>query len=139
MARTNQMQDTLIPGFDGEFGQPVSLADAVKISGQRAQVEAIMAAGYWHTIPNLQRELKRRFGSLYAETSISARLRGLRRLGYKVESRRTRPGSGLYEYRAQKLTPEEIAIERQRTANVLAAHRGITAATVTTPSTEVAA
>lgn len=100
MARTNLMQDTLIPGFS--FGEPVTVSDAVKISGQRAQVEAIMAAGYWQTIPGLRQELKRRFGTLYAETSISARLRGLRHMGYKVESRRTRPGSGLYEYRAVK-------------------------------------
>lgn len=94
------IQETLIPGFC--FGEPVTIADAVKISGQRAQVESIMAAGYWQTIPNLQRELKRRFGCLYAETSISARLRGMRKNGWKIESRRTRPGSGLYEYRAVK-------------------------------------
>jgi hypothetical protein len=76
-------------------------------------VENIMQDGYWRTLPNLRAELKRRFAVLYAETSISARIRGLRDAGYTVTSRRTRPGSGLYEYRAVKAaaTPPPVDSE----------------------------
>ena len=101
----NPLQNTLIPGIHEPmaiFGDSVTAQDTHKISGQRAQVEAIMADGYWHTLPNLRTELKRRFGSFYAETAISARIRDLRRAGFTVIARRTRPGSGLYEYRAVK-------------------------------------
>ncbi|MDE3201712.1 MAG: hypothetical protein KGN79_12410 [Acidobacteriota bacterium] len=93
------------------FGEQVSEPEQAKINGQRAQVEALMGDGGWHTIPQLQRDLKKRFGVLYAETSISARLRGLRKAGYLVESRRSKPGSGLYEYRA---TPSQLEQNRAR-------------------------
>lgn len=116
-AVVNSMQQSLLAGA---FGEPVSKSEANKISGQRAQVETIMADGFWRTLPALQKELRRRFGTLYAETSISARLRGLRGMGYTVESRRTRPGSGLYEYRAiagaidpRPLTAKQRAIVAQ--------------------------
>jgi hypothetical protein len=91
------------------FGEPVTAEEARKISGQRALVEDIMRDGFWRTLPSLRNELKRRFGVLYAETSISARLRGLRAAGYTVTSRRTRPGSGLYEYRAVKCARPALA------------------------------
>jgi hypothetical protein len=84
------------------FGEPVTPREAKRLTSQRGQVETIMADGYWHTLPQLQRELKRRFGVLSMETSISARIRGMRRRGYSITTRRTRPGSGLFEYRAVK-------------------------------------
>jgi hypothetical protein len=77
--------------------------DAQRRPSQSDRVEAIMCEGYWRTLPGLAIELKRRFGQRYSETSISARLRELRRKGYQVHCERTVPGSGLYKYRAVKL------------------------------------
>lgn len=84
------------------FDVPETAAEAVKISGQRAQVEALMSDGQFRTLPGLVKELKQRFGAMYSETSVSARLRDLRRKGFDVERTRTRPGSNLYAYRAVK-------------------------------------
>lgn len=81
---------------------PETAAEAATINGQRAQVEDIMRDGQWRTLCGLVKELKRDFGVQYAETSVSARLRDLRRKGYQVESRRSRPGSNLFQYRALK-------------------------------------
>jgi hypothetical protein len=55
------------------------------IIGQRARVMAIMADGKWHTLPALIKELKRRFGALYMETSTSMRVREMRDRGFDVE------------------------------------------------------
>lgn len=99
----NPLQTSLIDSASMPiFGEPVAPQEGARMEGQQQRVEALMADGYWHTIPGLQRELKRRYGQLYSETSISARLRGLRRRGYIVTHERTRAGSGLYQYRAQK-------------------------------------
>jgi hypothetical protein len=105
--QTSLLSDAMEPTvLRGETANPT---DAARLSGQRAQVEAIMSDGFWHTLPNLAAELKRRFGTRYAETSISARVRDLRRRGWKVEHERTRPGSGLYQYRAIKIETEAAA------------------------------
>ncbi len=57
------------------------------------QIKKIMEKGKWITIPALQKRL-----TDYAmETTISARIRDLRKLGHKVE-RRSKVGR-LYEYR----------------------------------------
>ena len=81
----------------GETAEP---EDTNRLSGQRAQVEAIMSDGAWHSLPGMAKELKQRFGTRYAETSISARILDLRRKGFTVEHKRIQPGSGLYLYRA---------------------------------------
>jgi hypothetical protein len=66
-----------------------------------------MADGFWRTLPNICTELRRRHpGSKHGEASISARLRDMRRRGWTVERERTRPGSGLYQYRAIKVDVE---------------------------------
>ncbi len=99
----NPMQHTLLDGAAMPiFGEPVADAHLPHIAGQQTQVESILADGYWHTIPSLQKELRRRFGVLYAETSISARLRAMRKRGFTVTHERTRAGSNLYQYRAVK-------------------------------------
>lgn len=78
--------------------------DGEHLTTQYQRVETIMADGYWRTIPNIGTELRKRFpGSHYAETAISARLRDMRRRGWKVEHDRIRANSGLYQYRAVKL------------------------------------
>jgi hypothetical protein len=89
-------------GIDEE--QTATTDDAERLSGQRAQVEALMSDGAWHTLPGLAAELRKRFGRRYAETSISARLRDLRHKGWRIDRERTRPKSGLYQYRAMKVS-----------------------------------
>lgn len=89
------------------FGDPVAPQDEPRIEGEQERVEAIMADSSWHTVPELQKVIKQRFGQLYSETSISARLRGMRRRGYTVERTRARAGSALYMYRAVRV--KEVA------------------------------
>jgi len=106
----NPLQSTLIDSADMPvFGEPVSKQDTERIGGQQERVEALMADGYWHTIPELQKELRRRHGQLYSETSISARIRAMRKRGYTVTHERTRAGSNLYQYRARKAESEKAA------------------------------
>jgi hypothetical protein len=111
------------------FGETFSPAqDGERLTTQQHQVEAVMADGYWRTLANICAELLRRQpGTKHGEASISARLRDMRRRGWKVERERTRPGSGLYQYRAVKIDSE--AIERERVAAILASHRGVRAST----------
>jgi hypothetical protein len=87
------------------FGEAISPAqDGERLTSQQTQVDAVMADGFWRTLPNICTELRRRHpGSKHGEASISARLRDMRRRGWKVERERTRPGSGLYQYRAVKV------------------------------------
>jgi hypothetical protein len=99
----NSMQTTLIDSSSMPiFGDPVTPQQLERIEGQQQRVEAIMAGGFWYTLPAIQKELKRRFGQLYSETSISARLRVMRKRGFTVNSERTHATSNLYQYRATK-------------------------------------
>ncbi len=86
------------------FGEAISPArDGQRLTSQQTQVEDVMADGFWRTLGNICAELRRRRpGSKHGEASISARLRDMRRRGWKVERERTCPGSGLYQYRAVK-------------------------------------
>jgi len=92
------------------FGNAIDpAADGKRLTTQLQRVEAVMADGFARTLPGICAELHKRFpGSHYAETAVSARLRDMRRHGWKVKSERSRPGSGLYLYRAEKL---EVADE----------------------------
>ena len=64
----------------------------------RDAIVAVMSDGGWYTLRDIETDLKYR----WLATSISARLRELRRLGFKLE-RRPRPyrqaGSRAEEYR----------------------------------------
>jgi hypothetical protein len=109
----NPLQSDLLPNLADApafFGESFSQEpDGKRLTSQLQSVEAVMADGYWRTLPNISTELRRRYpGSRYAETSISARLRDMRRRGWQVEHERIRPRSGLYQYRARKL---EVARE----------------------------
>ena len=89
------------PQLFAETSSPAQ--DSERLTSQQHQVEAVMADGYWRTLANICAELRRRHpGSKCGEASISARLRDMRRREWKVERERTRPGSGLYQYRAVK-------------------------------------
>lgn len=105
---------SLLDLCDGDV--PESQAEHAKETGQRAHVAAIMADGRWHTLPGLVKELRQRFGVLYAETSISARLRELRKRGWEVTHMRTRPGSNLYQYKAEKLLGQAKAANAESEA-----------------------
>jgi hypothetical protein len=72
------------------FGDLVEPHDEPRLEGQQERVEALMADSFWHTVPELQKSLKQRFGQLYSETSISARLRAMRQRGYIVMLARAR-------------------------------------------------
>ena len=90
----NPMQHSLIDSATMPiFGEPVTAHDLPRIEGQQARVESLMADGFWHTVPELQKTLKQRFAQLYSETSITARIRAMRQRGFKVTHERTRAGS----------------------------------------------
>ena len=84
------------------FGEAVAPKQLAQIEGQQQRVESLMADKFWHTLPELQKLLKQKFGQFYSETSISARIRAMRKRGYTVKHERTRAGSNLYQYRAVK-------------------------------------
>jgi hypothetical protein len=86
------------------FGPSIDAAtDGPRLMGQRARVLALMADGGWRSLPGIVAELRKLYpGSKYTETSISARLRGMRALGWTIQRVRQHPTSGLYIYRATK-------------------------------------
>lgn len=119
MARTalnnNPLQNALIDARDFShqlFGGdvPETAQEAAQIGGCRSQVIAIMGDGIWRTLPMIAAELKRRYRTRAMETAISARVRDMRRKGFTVEHRRTRPGSNLYEYRAHRCGDQAAAL-----------------------------
>ena len=109
----NPLQSSLLnphetPQFFGDTFSPAQ--DGERLTTQQHQVEAVMADGYWRTLANICSELRRRNPSnKHGEASISARLRDMRRRGWKVERQRTRPGSGLFQSRAVKVEIEVAA------------------------------
>jgi hypothetical protein len=109
--RAQGFSQTSLPDLAEDLpGQTAEAADCERLSNQRAQVAAIMSDGQWHTLPGLATELRRRFGRRYAETSISARLRGLRVKDVRdVERARVHPRSGLYQYRLVTHTGKQAA------------------------------
>lgn len=89
------------PQFFGDTFSPS--ADGERLTTQQQRVEAIMADGFWRTLPSLSAELRRRFAGKYGEASISARIRDMRRHGWRVDRERLHSNSGLFQYRAIKL------------------------------------
>lgn len=106
----NPLQTTLIDSATMPiFGEPVTAQEAEAITAQQDQVEAVMHDGYWHTLPEIVKELRRRYGRMCGEASVSARLRAMRKRGYTITRERTRAGSNLYQYRAVKAASEVAA------------------------------
>jgi hypothetical protein len=83
---------------------PESREEHARITSQQQQVEAIMADAMWHTLPGLVKEMKQRFGRTCTETAVSARLRDMRKRGWNVTTQPRRPGSKLFQSRAEKKT-----------------------------------
>lgn len=99
----NPLQTSLIPETHEPaalLGDTAATVDRYRLAGQFDRVESIMADGFWHTLPELSKVLVQRFGQRYSETSISARLRDMRKHEWQIECQRTRRGSGLFQYRA---------------------------------------
>ena len=80
--------------FDGKTFDPA--LDGVRLSGQLERIRDIMveAAPRWLTLQDLK------FMTDYPETSISARLRDLRKdkFGGYIVNRRRKAGAGTWEY-----------------------------------------
>lgn len=76
-----------------------------RIGQQRKDVLWVMKSGAWHTFLEIQMTIQGLTGRYHPEASISARLRGFRADGYKVEGRKRR--GNLWEYRVTKLPPPE--------------------------------
>ena len=78
----------------------MSSADAVRFSSQLAAVREIMMDGARHSIPEIKLRLAADFGLMASETSVSARIRDLRKAefgGYTIT--RDRQGRrGLWHY-----------------------------------------
>ncbi|HZP03437.1 MAG TPA: hypothetical protein VFB43_00960 [Terracidiphilus sp.] len=104
MKRSNLFQTSLIAIEEPAklAGKTAGLSDTERLAGQYDRVKSLMVDGLWHTLPELSKELKRRFGQLYSETSISARIRDMRKRGWGIECQRTKKNSGLFQYRAAK-------------------------------------
>lgn len=54
----------------------------------------------WWTIPKLQKAIKSQTNQYYMETTVSARIRDLRKAGYDVIKRHVK--NGLWEYRVKE-------------------------------------
>lgn len=99
-----ELQDD--PIFDGATF--VSEFDADRLAGQMRRVFDIMRDGQWRTLGNIAKicHINAEFRHLDSESSVSARLRDLRksRFGSFTVDRRRRgdPKSGLFEYRVTK-------------------------------------
>jgi len=66
-----------------------------------AALKSIMLRGHWKTLPGLQVDVKKKCDVWLSETTVSARLRDLRKSkfgGYEIERRRMK-NSKLYQYR----------------------------------------
>ena len=107
----NPLQSTLIDSATMPiFGEAVTPQDAEAITAQQDQVEAIMHDGYWHTLPEIVKELRRKYGRVCGEASVSARIRAMRKRGFTVNRERTRAGSNLYQYRAVKVEMASVTV-----------------------------
>ncbi len=97
--------DRFAPAIFGETFEPEH--DGERLTSQQKRVDALMADGQWRTLPKIIADLRKLYpGTHYGEASISARLRDMRRVGWKIERTRTAPTSGLFLYRAVKLEAE---------------------------------
>ena len=79
---------------------------------QLERVHAVMLAGDWMALHEIQDAARSRFGVLDSEAAISARLRDLRAKGHTIARRRRRKTSALREYRMD--TPEPGALFETR-------------------------
>lgn len=74
--------------------------DKERLTTQLQRILAVMSDGAWRTVERLVSELRLAHPSVrFPEASVSAQLRNLRKIGYRVETRNILAGGLLYEYR----------------------------------------
>jgi len=83
--------------------------DKKRLGRQLDRVLRLVRDGQWWTLTGISVELERSYDCRFPESSVSARLRELRHLGYKVE--RDNWGHGLFAYRVTK--PERVAEQEE--------------------------
>lgn len=94
---TELMPEPPEPEFDGETAAP---EDAPRLTGQLEVVLEAIQGEEWWTLDELQAYVETRLGRRVTQTSVSARLRDLRKKkfgGHTVERRNE--GGGLFRYR----------------------------------------
>jgi predicted transcriptional regulator len=78
-----------------------------------------MADGSWRTVERISSELRRAYpATRFPESSISAQLRNLRKIGFTVQTRNILDGGLLYEYRLVAPTNPGVAQRIQESAGV---------------------
>lgn len=76
--------------IDGNTATALTRDEVMQLSGGRYRVYQIMKDGRWRTLWDIQRSVATRYGAFYSETTISARLRDLRKAkhgGHQVHHR----------------------------------------------------
>lgn len=74
--------------------------DRDRLTTQIQRVRNLMSDGKWRTVERIASELRRAHPDVrFPESSISAQLRNLRKVGHTVETRNILDGGLLYEYR----------------------------------------
>ena len=71
-----------------------------RLTRQLDRVAHVMRSGDWLSLGSIAETTRDVFDALDSEPAISARLRDLRKHGWAVERKRSRPGSNLWIYRA---------------------------------------
>lgn len=78
------------------FGPDVTPADRQRLHRQLDEVMHLMADAEWRTLADIEWALSHK----HSQASLSARLRDLRKTGWRVDRRRKQPLRGVFEYRA---------------------------------------
>ena len=90
-----------MPHFDGPDYKPEN--DHARLTLMMVQMANLMRDGEWRTIPEIKESIKKKNGSRYMETSVSAGLRDFEKakFGGHIKDKRHRgdPKNGLYEYK----------------------------------------
>jgi hypothetical protein len=90
------------PLFDGRSYEPTR--DGDRLNTQLAAVRHILADGRWHTMTEIGRELSA-IGIFATETSISARIRDLRKTKFGAHDVQSRyVDKGLWAYRMEVIS-----------------------------------
>lgn len=83
------------------YGVDVTPSDVVRLQSQYERVKAVMLDRAWHTLAEIADTVQ---GS---QTSVSARLRDMRKAGFTVDRKRDEHNAGLWWY---KVTESDMAV-----------------------------
>lgn len=111
-----------LPFWPGDYDVPAGLSasavfagaeydparDAARLTNQVECIRAVAIDGQWRTVEKLTAACRRRFPLVgFPENSVSAQLRNLRKLGYRVDRRHVEGTRGLHEYRLLELRDQD--------------------------------